>query len=93
MEKITKPTILPNLNVDQKTGFPELVDSDPETIYIEKVAFDASGNAVMDALNHGRSVTIQRGNSIIEVHPDGRTCIVKKLENSYIIPKKRIYHL
>lgn len=61
--------------------------------FIAKVASDASGNAIEKALSHGRSVTIQKGETIVKVHPDGRTDTIRKIEKSSVVPEKRIYHL
>lgn len=63
------------------------------TKFISRVAKEASINAIKDALSHGRSITTLQGDSIVKVHPDGRTDIIKKLEKSSVIPEKRIYHL
>lgn len=93
MDKLTKPTILKDLDIDRKIGGIETLCEVTKTEYIARVAKDASGNAVTNALSHGRSVTILEGDSIIELHPDGRTDIIKKLEKSSVIPKKRVYHL
>lgn len=60
---------------------------------IERVARVASNNANKNALNQGRSVTIQQGEEIVKVHPDGSYDIIRKLEKSYVTPEKRLYHL
>jgi hypothetical protein len=93
MDKQKKYTIDQCLNIDQKAESVERTDIDPKTRFISRVARDASGNAIINALSHGRSVTILQGNSIVEVHPDGRTDIIKKLKKSSVIPEKRVYHL
>jgi hypothetical protein len=61
--------------------------------FIARVAREASSNARENALSHGRSVTIQQGEAIVKVHPDGRTDIIRKIEKSSVIPEKRLYHL
>lgn len=60
---------------------------------IERVARTASNDANKNALSNGRSVTIQQGETIIKVHPDGSHDVIRKLENSRVIPEKRRYHL
>lgn len=60
---------------------------------IERVARVASNNASKNALNNGRSITVQQGEEIVKVHPDGSYDVVRKLEKSSVIPEKRIYHL
>lgn len=60
---------------------------------IERVAKVASNNASKNALNNGRSITIQQGEAIVKVHPDGSYDVIRKLENSSVIPEKRRYHL
>jgi hypothetical protein len=90
MNKTEKPTILACLNIDKKDKIIEKMNISFNTKYIERVATDASGNAIANALNHGRSITILQGNSIVEVHPDGRTETIKKLEKTSVIPKKSL---
>ncbi|MEL7663793.1 MAG: hypothetical protein AAGU10_06650 [Methanosarcina mazei] len=60
---------------------------------IERIARTASSNARKNAFSHGRSVTVQQGESIVEMHPDGRTDIIRKIEKSSVIPEKRRYYL
>jgi hypothetical protein len=60
---------------------------------IERVARVASNNASKNALNSGRSITIQQGEAIVKVHPDGSYDVIRKLEKSSVIPEKRKYHL
>jgi hypothetical protein len=60
---------------------------------IERVARVASNNAVKNALNNGRSITIQQGEAIVKVHPDGSYDVIRKLEKSSVIPEKRRYLL
>lgn len=61
--------------------------------FIARVARVASSNARRNALSHGRSVTIQQDDTIIRVHPDGKTDIIRKIEKSSVIPEKRRYYL
>ncbi|WP_048127219.1 hypothetical protein [Methanosarcina lacustris] len=61
--------------------------------FIARVAKEASSNARKNALSHGRSVTIQQGEDIVKVHPDGRMDLIRKIEKSSVIPEKRLYHL
>ncbi|KXS44150.1 hypothetical protein HWN40_04010 [Methanolobus zinderi] len=60
---------------------------------IEKVARDASDNAIMNAFNCGLPVTRIRGNDIVKVYPDGSTEFIKRLENSSVTPEKRRYRI
>jgi hypothetical protein len=60
---------------------------------IKRVARVASNNASKNALNNGRSITIQQGEAIVKVHPDGSYDVIRKLEKSSVIPEKRKYHL
>jgi len=87
MDRAEIDKLIKSLSIDQKTGFVERTDIDSNTKFIARVVRDASGNAIVSALSHGRSVTILQGNTIVEVHPDGRTDIIKKLEKSSVIPK------
>lgn len=93
MDKNEIDTLVKCLSVYKKTGFTERMTEDPKTKFIARVARDASGNAIMNALSQGRSVTVLKGNSIVEVHPDGKTNVIKELEKSSVVPKKRVYHL
>lgn len=61
--------------------------------FIKRVARVASTNAKQNALTQGRSVTIQKGESIVKVHPDGSYDFIRKIEKSSIIPEKRLYYL
>ncbi|HJH28583.1 MAG TPA: hypothetical protein C5S51_02655 [Methanosarcinaceae archaeon] len=67
--------------------------NDSRTESIEKIAKEASHNAVKNAFNHGRSVTIQQGEHIVKKYPDGSIEIIRKVQNSSVIPEKRQYHL
>jgi hypothetical protein len=60
---------------------------------IERMARVASNNAKKNALNHGRSVTIQQGEEIVKVHPDGSCDFIRKIAKSSVIPEKRLYRL
>lgn len=60
---------------------------------IARIARTASSNARKNAFSHGRSVTIQQGEAIVKMHPDGKTEIIRKIENSSVIPEKRRYYL
>jgi hypothetical protein len=60
---------------------------------IERIARVASNNASKNALSNGRSITIQQGEAIVKVHPDGSYDVVRKLEKSSVIPEKRRYQL
>jgi hypothetical protein len=64
-----------------------------ERSVLTKVAREASRNARKDALNNGRSITTLQGDSVVKVHPDGRTDIIRKIEKSSVIPEKRKYQL
>jgi hypothetical protein len=66
---------------------------DQQRNIIERVARVASNNASKNALNCGRSITIQQGEAIVKVHPDGSYDVIRKLEKSSVIPEKRKYHL
>jgi hypothetical protein len=61
--------------------------------FIKRIAIEASHNARRNALSHGRSITIQQGEAIVKVHPDGSTEVIRKIENSSVIPEKRRYCL
>ncbi len=66
---------------------------DPQTESIEKIAKEASHNAVKNAFNHGRSVTIQQGGYIVKKYPNGHIEVIRKVENSSVTPEKRRYQL
>ena len=66
---------------------------EPQTKFIERIAKEASHNAVKNAFSHGRSVTIQQGEHIVKKYPDGSIEIIRKVQNSSVIPEKRQYHL
>lgn len=93
MDKNEIETLIKCLSEYQKTGFTERMATNPKTRFIARVARNASENAIKSALTHGRSVTVLQGNSIVEVHPDGRTNVIKELERSSVVPKKRVYQL
>lgn len=61
--------------------------------FLARVAREASNNARENALSQGRSVTIQQGESIVKLHPDGKTDIIQKIKKSSVIPEKRRYCL
>jgi hypothetical protein len=60
---------------------------------IARTAKDASNNAIRNAFAHGIAVTRMSGNDIIKMYPDGRTEIIKKIENSSVTLDKRRYHI
>ena len=60
---------------------------------IERIARDASNNAIMNAFNCGISITRMQGDDIVKVYPDGTTEFIKRLENSSVKPEKRRYRI
>jgi hypothetical protein len=66
---------------------------DEQSKRIEKMARKATSRAAKEALENGRSITFQKGNNIIRKHPDGKTELIKTLENAYFTPKKRVYKM
>lgn len=64
-----------------------------QTKFIEKIAKEASHNAVENAFSHGKSVTIQQDGHIVKKYPNGHIEFIRKVENSSVIPEKRQYHL
>lgn len=60
---------------------------------IARIARTASSNAKKNAFSQGRSVTVQQDESIVKMHPDGRTDIIRKIEKSSVVPEKRRYYL
>jgi hypothetical protein len=71
----------------------KLINEKQECIYNDSVAREASRDAVNDALNHGRSVTVLQGEDIIRLHPDGSTTFLKKLKKRPMINEDRVYYL
>ena len=66
---------------------------EPQTEFIERIAKDASHNAVENAFSHGKSVTIQYEGHIVKKYPSGDIEVIRKVENSSVMPEKRQYHL
>lgn len=66
---------------------------EPQTKFIERIAKEASHNAVKNAFSHGRSVTIQQDGNIVKKYPSGHIEFIRKVENSSVMPEKRQYHL
>lgn len=60
---------------------------------IARIAEDASGNAIESAFRCGIPVTIQQGDDIVKLHPNGVTEFIKKVELSSVTPEKRRYRL
>ncbi len=66
---------------------------DPQTEFIERIAKEASHNAVKNAFSHGKSVTIQQDGHIVKKYPSGYIEVIRKVENSSVTPEKRRYQL
>jgi hypothetical protein len=60
---------------------------------IARIAKNASNNAIKSAFKCGIPVTIQQGDNIVKLYPDGSTEFIKKVEYSSVTPEKRRYRL
>jgi histone H3/H4 len=60
---------------------------------IERIARDASNNAIMNAFNCGISITRMQGDDIVRIYPDGSIEFIERLENSTVMPEKRLYRI
>lgn len=63
------------------------------TMNLAELAVKASTNARQNALSRGIPVTVQRGENIVKIHPNGTTEVIRKIEKYSVIPEKRIYKL
>lgn len=63
------------------------------TMSLAKLAAKASTNARRNALNRGIPVTVQRGENIVKIYPNGNTEVIRKIEKYLVFPEKRIYKL
>ena len=69
------------------------MDEESQTECIIQIAKKASYDAVKRVFSMGLPVTILQDGYIIKKYPNGNIEIIRKVENSSIMPKKKIWHI
>jgi hypothetical protein len=63
------------------------------TMSLARLAVKASTNARQSALSRGIPVTVQHGDNIVKIYPNGTTEVIRKIEKHLVNPEKRIYKI